>query len=356
MSLSSHKDQQRLVITDSYTKPALICYHDNCMDGLLAAAALSERLKAAGEMNYRLLPISYGQPLPFSHQEHFQADVYFVDFCPTVEQLLDLATSGLASVTVLDHHDKAVKIAEEFHERMSQENREQRPFFRIVIDQARSGCGLAHSEPLVKCKPLGELGATYLLAERYDLWKHNGSIHSDENYLAAYFSTVRAKVADGYKKATADTDYKSRISALDSATARAIGMFSAGTLTDKLAAGRRAVREQESELIAMLPSAQVIKTPKGHLVVMKGVKGSQIAMLSELLRQRCSTSSVLAFVETRSDNTTKLSLRAGAVIQFNLSDMAASVDPTGGGHPNAAGCVTTKAPEEVIAEITKQMQ
>lgn len=105
-------------------KPALVIYHANCPDGLVAGWAAWRCLGPEAEY----LPMQYGQMPP----DVTGRDVYVVDFSFPREVTLRMADQA-EGVTILDHHKTALcEYVCLLHERL-----------HIELDMERSGAALA---------------------------------------------------------------------------------------------------------------------------------------------------------------------------------------------------------------------
>jgi uncharacterized protein len=120
-----------------------IClYHKNCFDGLAAAYAIYSG-KDGSEYDYH--PASYYEKLPdLSKYE----EVLMVDFSVPLDDLRSLMKTK--KVTVLDHHDKAVKALSNASSYSSYHTHES----HLILDVSKSGAVLSweyvHSTPLPK--------------------------------------------------------------------------------------------------------------------------------------------------------------------------------------------------------------
>jgi len=114
-------------------------YHADCFDGVAAAWVLLQQYP-----DIRLIAADYRDPVP---TDLVGADVYIVDFSYTRQQLLEL-TIDCASVTLIDHHPRALEFRDWVHN-LSSEDREVCSDYgydlsrlMIFVDKNRSGAQL----------------------------------------------------------------------------------------------------------------------------------------------------------------------------------------------------------------------
>lgn len=92
----------------SNTARRLTFYHDECFDGSVCAAIVADTDGA-------IVPYKHGFTRPVENLTSKFSLVVFVDCCPTVEQLQELAEEH-ADVLVLDHHISTRELIENFPE------------------------------------------------------------------------------------------------------------------------------------------------------------------------------------------------------------------------------------------------
>ena len=123
-------------------KQPLIIYHANCLDGFTAAYVTYNALVKLGSEPI-LLPDTYNTGLvskPFSEWPTSVAgrDIYIVDFSYPAQMLKDLCDQA-NDVTVLDHHESAIKkLKEGFPDLASMPEN-----LTLILDNDLSGAGLA---------------------------------------------------------------------------------------------------------------------------------------------------------------------------------------------------------------------
>jgi len=78
----------------------LVAYHDNCTDGIMAAAAVAYLLSLRSSPEF--VPVQYKQDLPEAIRKGGKR-ILFVDFCPEQDQLARVAEAW-EDYFVIDHH------------------------------------------------------------------------------------------------------------------------------------------------------------------------------------------------------------------------------------------------------------
>jgi oligoribonuclease NrnB/cAMP/cGMP phosphodiesterase (DHH superfamily) len=143
-----------------------VIYHNNCMDGLAAAAAAKHTLGDTATY----LPMQYGDALP--KLEEGLDGVIFVDFClKTFDDLKAIAGTG-PWVLVIDHHktaaaalEKAIDVSDAVFNPFLDDVHPQPGEVYCVYDQGRSGAVLSY-EFFVQ-RPVPQL---YLYVQDRDMW------------------------------------------------------------------------------------------------------------------------------------------------------------------------------------------
>ena len=154
--------------------PRHIYYHKNCNDGRGAALA-AWLLFGDGETTYQ--PIQYGDDIDAGAMA--DQEVYFLDFCPTYEQLIALSHDAI-SIQVIDHHKTAT---EAMRNKLFPIN------CRVLINEEHSGAVLAwkfFSHMAMEGAPgahLKEIPLLFLHLEDRDLWRHKME-HTDAVHTA----------------------------------------------------------------------------------------------------------------------------------------------------------------------------
>lgn len=134
---------------------SVVFYHSNCFDGTMAAAGAlwayqNKRFAFDGDLT--LVPINYSQstwdefsegqyaPLLVAQEKSEGAitEIYFVDFCPKKETLINLVELGY-SVVVLDHHKSAQEDLQGLEELLGDKG----AGLTVSFDMERSGALMA---------------------------------------------------------------------------------------------------------------------------------------------------------------------------------------------------------------------
>lgn len=105
----------------------VVIYHKDCLDGFGSAYVAWTKF---GD-NATYIPMGYGEQVPVDLTDK---TVFILDFSLPVEDLIAMSYKA-SSVTVLDHHEKAVK-------GMSVIDSTKLPSFRLIHSQTQSGVGL----------------------------------------------------------------------------------------------------------------------------------------------------------------------------------------------------------------------
>lgn len=90
----------------------VVAYHDNCTDGLAAAAVVSLAVESAGDAQPEFIPVQYGQALPERILVGGKC-ILFVDFCPEREQIAQIAAVW-EDWFAIDHHKHRAWLPVEF--------------------------------------------------------------------------------------------------------------------------------------------------------------------------------------------------------------------------------------------------
>ena len=344
----------------------IVCYHSNCLDGFMAAYVLFRLHNSTDDVIY--LPITYDNKLPFKPEEHQGADVVFVDFCPTEQQVLDLVRSmSLNSITIFDHHatrfEDANKIATELFQKPS-------GFTKVDIhfDLDKSGARLVYDKQNFPSASIfaKELITLVVLAERYDLWKHDGEPECDESYLAAYFSNCINKTLREKIKAANSMGYEDRLKACTQAFKEKAEILETIEFSDILIMGRGFIATDLND-IRQLPvertSVMLSNRPDGLVetsIASGACPGRHVNMFSTVVKRQFNDCAVVLTHEERNVEgevkSWKYSLRQGAVRLMDMHKLAKAIEPDGGGHPDAAGFVSSMSPGTVVFHIENVLQ
>lgn len=344
----------------------IVCYHSNCLDGFMAAYTLFQMHSNADDAIY--LPITYDNKLPFNPEEHQCADVVFVDFCPTEQQVLDLVRPmSLNSITIFDHHatrfEDANKVATALFQKPN-------GFTKVDIhfDLDKSGARLVYEKQNFPSSSMiaKKLTGLVMMAERYDLWKHDGEPECDESYLAAYFSNCINKTLREKIKATSSMGYEDRLKACTHAFKEAAEILETIGFSDILIMGRGFVATDLNN-IRQLPvertSVMLSNRPGGLVetsIASGACPGRHVNMFSTVVKRQFNDCAVVLTHEERNVEgevkSWKYSLRQGAVRLMDMHKLAKAIEPDGGGHPDAAGFVSSMSPGAVVFHIENVLQ
>ena len=118
----------------------IILYHDNCLDGAVAALVIRNCLLSEGATPLTYA-VQYGKPAPVA--DYKNADVYIVDFSYDVATTKMIAERA-SSVVVLDHHVTAI---DRFEDEAGHIDEYTAKLFaakcEFIFDKERSGASLA---------------------------------------------------------------------------------------------------------------------------------------------------------------------------------------------------------------------
>ncbi len=131
--------------------PVTVFYHKNCSDGF--GAAFSAWKSLSGRIPLKLIPVSYGDPLPAFPRDEI---VYVVDFSFGPDNVIDLRKQN-KRVVILDHHKTAF-------ERMTPRFPDD-PDIYFDMDHSGAAISWAHFHPDTPAPNL------IRLVEDKDLWK-----------------------------------------------------------------------------------------------------------------------------------------------------------------------------------------
>lgn len=340
--------------TASVPGDLIICYHNNCMDGILAGGMAFHALRGKLRDNAKshLLPITYDNTMPFEASRHPNATVYFVDFCPTAEQIRELLQHDLRAIYVYDHHKTGLDHAKAMMQMF--EDVHTNTDLQLHFDLEHSGAGLvAKSLGLLEGMRNSEY-ETLMVAERFDLWKHKGDLRSDENYLANCFSALRRKAAPAYSAAANTEDYDSRLFHLTSAAVDLHADMRPVSFSVLIEVGLLEAKDLETQARKALETAVVQQHGEdngGRFILVKAPGSVVPSVVAEALERWPGLSFVVCW-QQRVDGY-KLSLRQGADESYDLTQVAKALDPNGGGHRNAAGAFVQMSLEELNAALLK---
>lgn len=349
MKLVPIKHIFKSIETDQLYKKVIICYHANCTDGFMAAAAAySSIYSKAGINNVSVLPIHYNKALPFVSSLHLGAEVMFVDFCPE-ESVLDeliFGKSFLSKVTVYDHHigrsDVIKSIIEKYKDKPT------RVKLDIIFDTSRSGAMITYDE----MKPDGIPLEFFTLAQDYDLWNHNGVSMCDVTYFATCIYSFIQNNSELMNEARKQTGYYVGLQLYTDAFLLIFNKLKL-PLSYILSTGKSVAIEKQLEIEALLPFAvtENLTEEEGFDFTMVSCGSQYTSGFSAFIASN-NPNSVVTLCHSVRDGKLLFGLRAGAKKLLSLHKLASIIEPTGGGHRDAAGVLTSKSLTDVI-EIVK---
>lgn len=284
------------------TKTTVI-YHANCLDGFTAAWAAFSRL---GRHLTEYVPntLSPGETFHVSSR-----NVFFVDCCPSPAVLLQYAKEA-TSIVVLDHHKASYEACQgvEFPSNVS-----------LHFDMFRSGAMIAFQHFWPQTEP--PFFVQYV--QDRDLWLRK--LHRADDIHAWMFSLPQH-----------DFEYwDHQVARLQSVEGRERAYAEGSAL-------RRSEAKTLESLLVHVRSVRFLGMDNIPLV------NVSVGPISDLLNVLCPSDRFAVGWFQRSDGTFKYSLRA----KDNVDVAALCARMGGGGHKNAAGFVSSKAPWELTESPT----
>ena len=157
-----------------------IVFHED-MDGIIGGVCIKAVLKnifGEDENKVTYIPTQYGkdQILNFEKMRNFEILV-FIDFCPSVMEIIELFENGNDNISIFDHHlSQYIKLSDNDKELNSLSKKY--PGFGYYYDKSKAGCGIA-LEQFIENTDSKEFDINFLdklkFASRYaedrDLWK-----------------------------------------------------------------------------------------------------------------------------------------------------------------------------------------
>lgn len=278
----------------------IVFYHSPCLDGLVAAWAVSQAFPDA-----RLVPLTHGERIAQWVEGH---EVLFVDIIPCREDL-ERCIYAAESVTILDHHTTAYRDIESWLvDGMSS-------IFEIVYDPNKSGAGLAWD-----CFHKEERPWLVNYVQDQDLGKH---VLPNCKDVISYISDVLNRAPN--VETVSET-------------------LNLGF--ERVVAAGKTIRENREALIEdYIRSAKLYKLP-GLSEPVPGVECPR-TVVSDVLNA-LAVGHVLAFAWREGP-------KGGIAYSFrnthdgiDLSEWVPKVFGTGGGHPHASGLTTTNLIHEEL--------
>lgn len=345
------------VRVDHSQPQVIICYHANCMDGLLSAGLAREVFSP--NVLY-VLPVNYGTKLPFNPRIHRNLHVVFVDFCPDEETLHDLLNNhqdSIAKVSIFDHHVGQVEKLEELVKQT------RRVFTNTILEvhykNDRSATGIMHDVfdklfnakrstfSCVSCEPPLS-NAMYRLAENYDLWKHKGEKDCNETYMASYFTFSQKTMRSLVKEAEATGEYHDRLDAITNVFDVHHGLFK-GDEESIIEKGKGLAQEEYVKHEAIVKTAEIFEVGQYNLHWI-ACDGQSVNGVSAIVGREFPDSVITACYETKGEML-KVSFRPGRYSMFQLHLVANFMDSSGGGHKDSAGVNLKANVHEALSKL-----
>lgn len=297
---------------------SIVFYHGNCFDGSMAAAAAQHATTTGGlPEETTILPIGYmddifapGGLLEKANPGDDASIIYFLDFCPKAEVIKKLIESG-DEVVVLDHHESAMKDVEALKGLEG---------LHLEFDMTRSGARMAwdyfHKDKSYPIFNGGHMPILALHVEDRDLWKFK--LEGTREAIAWLSVTAKTNDPQGYLIASV-------IFQKDPERNLEIGDYI-----------RKEMAVQITTMASRWRSVAIPGYPTGA-IVNASVYQSEVG---EAVYEAVEVPYVVVYAITK-DGRVSLSFRSkqGAAYSARVNDIAKLFD--GGGHPNAAGGVTS---------------
>lgn len=366
---------------------AVVYYHDNCPDGVVSAIIATAALEEANGARAVLpLPMTYnGKVLRPSfegkqkgHQQGL--DMYFVDICPTPEQLAELMTRNprrvdrerIDRIVIIDHHASVLKNHAELVHLMEQPSEVRVELYFAGVE---SGASLTHAyfEDMLKTVPATKQQHLRTLADAlrvYDLWLHDG-VACGEAFIAVGVGQTYAQLTADLKEIR-DAAYEAFHGTLSNAEGyelvkelglRNIDIFSqlyTRHVKDFHAAGQHRIMQLQGAAYELAGQGTIVSNHQGcPFVIVNNVPADTVNELAVVMRniprfQELPCGFVVT-LNTRGDNT-KFSLRKIHKVanHINLGALAECIAPAqegrhaGGGHrDSAAGTIHSNDPATI---------
>lgn len=295
-----------------------LLYHDNCADGFAAACiarhafmnSQSPRLpvtKAPIPLN--LQPIGYEDalqcPLSIQRTDH----VYYVDYTPPANIIEHVLASG-ARLTMIDHHKTA---APRFH------NLPDTDRLTLVFDMSQSGAMLTWKHFLSDSPPLPvNLLQHYDLGGVWDDPRH--PVTNQARWLTAYLMRVLPRTPEAWSPVLLDYDQHQ---------------------TRALEIGARLHASDQRLIRALVKAPHWVNIGGLEVPALNGIpRGLLNDAVNELLIEHPDALFAAAWsVLPDAGGVIKWSLRSRKN-GFDCATLCQTLDPNGGGHPQAAGFST----------------
>lgn len=356
----------------------VIVFHNNCLDGFLSAILMTDAIKVQGPCKIGYISANYGDK-PFKPTKDHQ-DIYLVDFSYPRDVIENYINHENANICIFDHHETAIQnlgdLARDLVKKYKpiQFELDGDPYYYLdkgqlygwladnrhkEPNQQFSGAGLIydwmkHSALLVYTDlnwyTKEDSIKTIELAQRHDLWHHDGDPHDPATYLSYWFKDWYQKHKENFKHLTINNveNNESTFKLLADTFKFDI------SLEDKLKIGKELVEVSLVEIRKYCDKAVPVKFDTGDLKYVDdytriGLIQSNDAKLnisltcSTLVKEYGYDIAIIAFAEEGTNNIV-YSFRSDqngtdvdvGLICKNLFDDGIAI--TGGGHRNAAGC------------------
>lgn len=166
-------------ISNFLDKKIGIVFHED-LDGIIGGVCIKILLKSLDmnlEKNVTYIPTQYskGQILNFEKMVNFDF-LLFIDFCPSVMEIIELFENGNQNIHIFDHHfTQMMKISE--NDKKENSLSKKYSGFKYYFNNTKAGCGIAYdqfiNESLLENYQIKKLAFVNNYAEDRDLWKWN---------------------------------------------------------------------------------------------------------------------------------------------------------------------------------------
>lgn len=296
----------------------IVLYHANCADGFAAASIYSVKYPDA-----LYLPIGYDDPMPLAVERMQGGSLTLLDFSFPEKTLFELA-ARVNHLTVIDHHATAGSAISKVGREIGNQKT------TIIFDTKWSGCELTWQyvnvgQPIPA--PLGTIG-----------WRDRGGPWQPDADKAV--SDTAQKLYTGLMRAT-PRRFEAWLPILLSQAEMGIQETKGYACHDCIYRGE-VIMEADYPVIGAAARNPIWIQLGGYRV--PAICSLPPAVVSDaihaLLMRYPGVPFAAAFSIDAKSGRVSYSLRSCASGSFNVGTFAASMDPRGGGHPNAAGFST----------------
>lgn len=346
-------------------KDAYVFFHDNCPDGIVSAIIATEGLKARPLDNPGRevwpIPVTYNQKLLIPAYLAKNAEIYFVDFCPSPDVLKALVATEPSSITVLDHHQKMFDMSGELN-KACKRFASSLTDITLIGSLSDSGSTLAWHHFKDRMREDDRLRferiADYIRI--YDLWLHAGDNNHAASELAVGYAELFMRdtfkmgflIDDAFKSLHEVKNYlyeqctDTIINRGNEAVFKKYAVNMANVIKSLFNQGFKQLRhcgrtkidsiiKRSGDLIEHNSSLhRIVVDQLYRFLIVSDVDGELVNEVSSQAR-KFSTSFTCCVRE--SHGKLKLSFRAGVVSSIDLNALTGAISPTGGGHHDAAG-------------------